>query len=166
VSSKGTKGKGGGKREASVLGSLPATRPSRMGRHRDGDGAATPVRETAIAEVAKAAGKPEPKARPKTKAKAKAQAAPAKPKPRSKPEAAPAAVTEQPSAPAGPRAVRPASPPLAGDVPTDAQRPSGAPPSGAELVTTVVQAAGELAQIGFTVGGQILKRAVDRLPKP
>jgi len=35
-----------------------------------------------------------------------------------------------------------------------------------ELVGTVVQAAGELAQIGLTVGGQILRRAVDRLPKP
>jgi hypothetical protein len=33
-------------------------------------------------------------------------------------------------------------------------------------VTTVVQAAGELAQIGLTVGGQVLKRAVSRLPRP
>ena len=38
--------------------------------------------------------------------------------------------------------------------------------SGKELATTVVQAAGELAQIGFAVGGQIIKRAVDKLPKP
>ena len=37
--------------------------------------------------------------------------------------------------------------------------------SGLDLVKTVVQAAGELAQIGATVGGQILKRAVERLPK-
>ena len=40
------------------------------------------------------------------------------------------------------------------------------PPSGTELVTTAIQAAGELAQIGLTVGGQVLKRAVNRLPKP
>ena len=33
-------------------------------------------------------------------------------------------------------------------------------------MTTAIQAAGELAQIGLTVGGQVLKRAVDRLPKP
>jgi hypothetical protein len=33
-------------------------------------------------------------------------------------------------------------------------------------VTTAVQAAGELAQIGLTVGGQILKRAARRLPRP
>ena len=40
------------------------------------------------------------------------------------------------------------------------------PPSGTELVTTAIQAAGELAQIGLAVGGQVLKRAVDKLPKP
>jgi hypothetical protein len=45
------------------------------------------------------------------------------------------------------------------------QRPSS-PPTGTELVTTAIQAAGELAQIGLTVGGQVLKRAVNRLPKP
>ena len=39
-------------------------------------------------------------------------------------------------------------------------------PGGVELVTTAVQAAGELAQIGLSIGGQILKRAVKRLPKP
>jgi hypothetical protein len=54
-----------------------------------------------------------------------------------------------------------------------AQRSAGArvptppkAPSGTELVTTVVQAAGELAQVGLTVTGQILKRAVQKLPKP
>ena len=40
------------------------------------------------------------------------------------------------------------------------------PPSGTELVTTAIQAAGELAQIGLAVGGQVLRRAVDKLPKP
>jgi hypothetical protein len=39
-------------------------------------------------------------------------------------------------------------------------------PSGTELVSSAVQAAGELAQLGLTIGGQIVKRAVDRLPKP
>jgi hypothetical protein len=46
-------------------------------------------------------------------------------------------------------------------------RESGAgPPSGTELVTTAIQAAGELAQIGLKVGGQGLKRTVGKLPKP
>ena len=44
-------------------------------------------------------------------------------------------------------------------------RPSG-PPRGTEIVTTAVQAAGELAQIGATVGSQLLKRAARRIPRP
>ena len=39
-------------------------------------------------------------------------------------------------------------------------------PSGTELVTTAVQAAGELAQVGLSIGGQLIKRALDRVPKP
>jgi hypothetical protein len=33
-------------------------------------------------------------------------------------------------------------------------------------VTTAIQAAGELAQIGLAVGGRVLKRTVEKLPKP
>jgi hypothetical protein len=44
-------------------------------------------------------------------------------------------------------------------------RPLGVP-RGTELVTTSIRAAGELAQIGFTLGGHALKRAVDRIPRP
>jgi hypothetical protein len=70
-----------------------------------------------------------------------------------------------------PRAVREGAPgiPTSGDrtMRERAQRaPEHARPSGVELVTTAVQAAGELTQIGLTIGGQIIKRAVDRLPKP
>jgi hypothetical protein len=39
-------------------------------------------------------------------------------------------------------------------------------PKGADLVTTVVQAAGELAQIGISAGGRALKSALERLPRP
>ena len=75
--------------------------------------------------------------------------------------------TVKASAKTRPKAVRSASPPL------KAQRakkppppqPIGAP-KGTELVTTTIRAAGELTQIGFTVTGQILKRAVDRIPRP
>lgn len=45
------------------------------------------------------------------------------------------------------------------------ERPSG-PLSGGELVGTVVQAAGELGQIGLTLGAQAVKNAVKKLPKP
>ena len=50
--------------------------------------------------------------------------------------------------------------------PSEPRERGASPPTGTELVTTAIQAAGELAQIGLTVGGQVLKRAVNRLPKP
>lgn len=37
---------------------------------------------------------------------------------------------------------------------------------GGGLPGTVVRAAGELAQIGLTLGTQVVRRAVERLPKP
>jgi len=130
----------------SVMGNLPSTRPQRIGRRRDGDpvsrAAAKPTRATP-----KAVGKPATPTKPKPKAKA-AQAA--------EPKAAPK-----------PRAVRSGSPSLAKKKPSSPRRePAPSPPSGTELVTTAVQATGELAKIGLTLGGQALKRAASRLPKP
>jgi hypothetical protein len=62
-----------------------------------------------------------------------------------------------------PRAVRPASPPLQTRRIKPPPQPLGAP-KGTELVTTAIRATGELAQIGFVLGGKAIKRAVDRLP--
>ncbi len=42
----------------------------------------------------------------------------------------------------------------------------GGPPRGTEIVTTAVQAAGELAQIGAGLGGRLIKRAAKRIPRP
>ena len=136
-----------GKPSKSVMGNLPSTRPQRMARRRDGDpvsrAAAKPTRATP-----KAVGKPATPAKPKPKAKA-TQAA--------EPKAAPK-----------PRAVRSGSPSLAAKKKSKSPRrePAPSPPSGTELVTTAVQATGELAKIGLTLGGQALKRAASRLPKP
>jgi len=47
-----------------------------------------------------------------------------------------------------------------------AASPESGRPSAVELITTAVQAAGELTQVGLTIGGRLVKRAVDRLPKP
>jgi hypothetical protein len=122
--------------EESVLGSLPATRPTRFGRERrESGGAAT-----------KTVAKPRPK-------KAAPKAAAAKPAPRK------------------PRPVRAGAPALreSTERARTAEPPpesTTSPPSGTELVTTAIQAAGELAQIGLAVGGQVLRRAVDKLPKP
>jgi hypothetical protein len=124
--------------EESVLGSLPATRPTRFGRERRESGG-TPRKTVAKPRAKKAA----------PKAKAAAKPAPAR-KPRPVRAGAPALRESTERA-------RTAEPP-------PSRRRS--PPSGTELVTTAIQAAGELAQIGLAVGGQVLKRAVDKLPKP
>jgi hypothetical protein len=41
-----------------------------------------------------------------------------------------------------------------------------APVTGAELVGTAVQAAGELAEIGFALGARAVRNALGRLPRP
>lgn len=67
---------------------------------------------------------------------------------------------------AKPRAVRAAAPELTAHRPAaPPPRPIGAP-KGKELVATTIRATGELAQIGFVVGGQVLKRTIGRLPRP
>jgi hypothetical protein len=125
------------KSQPSVLGSLPATRPTRMGRRAGAAPADEPV-------VAATAAKPKPaaaKAKPKPAAKRKPAAA--APKPKAKPKA--------------PR--RPTPPPP----PPEPPRRRSTPPSGGELVTTAVQAAGELAQIGLGAGARVLRRAARRI---
>jgi hypothetical protein len=154
-----------GKSSKSVMGNLPSTRPTRMGRRRDGEpgGAGEATAKPAVPKRAPAAAKPKAAAKP-TRATPKAVGKPAAkasagPKPRARAEAAPK-----------PRAVRSGSPSLDAakkqSTVKPRRRPAPEPPKGAELVTTAVQATGELAKIGLTLGGQALKRAVDRLPKP
>jgi len=120
-----------------VLGTLPASRPERLGTPR------------------KAAKKPA----------AKRKVAAAKPM-AAKARAGKSAATPRTNGHHGPQAVRPGSsalpPPRPGEPPP---KPLGAP-RGRELVTTTIRAAGELAQIGFTLGGHALKRALDRIPRP
>ena len=154
-----------GKPSKSVMGNLPSTRPTRMARRRDGEPAAN---GTAKPKPRPAAAKAKPKT---TAAKAKAKPTRATPKAVGKP-AATAGAKRTPATDAAapkPRAVRSGSPSL--DAAKKSSRkprrpPAPTPPKGAELVTTAVQATGELAKIGLTLGGQALKRAVDRLPKP
>jgi len=135
-----------GKDEAGVLGNLPATRASRVG----GERSRRTAKPRATAAKPKAAAAPKPKA--------------AAPRPRTAPRPTPVP-------PDGPRPVRAGAPALAESTDrarSEASEPpkQSSPPTGTELVTTAIQAAGELAQIGLTVGGQVLKRAVKRLPKP
>ena len=125
--------------DESVLGSLRSTRPTRLGRERR-TAAATSAKPSATkAKAAKP--KATKKAAPKKRAAKKAPATAAQPK---------ATAAQRPSAPPPP------PPPRSAD----------GRPSGAEIVTTAVQATGELARIGVTVGGQLLRRAAQRIPRP
>ena len=63
-----------------------------------------------------------------------------------------------------PKGVRPSEATRAASS-TPGERPA-APPEGAELVGTAIQAAGELAQFGLTVGVKALRGAVKRIPHP
>jgi hypothetical protein len=140
------KPKRAGGEEAGVLASLPSTRPTRLGRHNRATG------------TAKAAAKPRATRKPKAKPRSKPKAA-------AKPVAKPVAITGGQR----PRAVRAGASGLRQPAQKAAAKRAPVPdrsPSGTELVTTVVQAAGELAQVGLSIGGQVLKRAVERLPRP
>jgi hypothetical protein len=143
----------------SVMGNLPSTRPTRMGRRRDGE----PVSR---AEDAAAKQRPKAASKPARTTAAKATRATPKGRPAARAKTKPKAAAEA-SAPK-PRAVRSGSPSLdsAKTSRTPRRRPAPAPPKGTELVATAVQATGELAKIGLTLGGQALKRAARRLPKP
>jgi hypothetical protein len=122
--------------DPSVLGNLSATRPTRLG----GERRATTTRAAATAASPRAAAKPKtaPKKAPRTSAPKQAEAKAAKLR---KPDPAP---------------------PAGWQTPGESDRREG----GSDLVTTAVQAAGELAQLGVTIGGQLLKRAAGRIPRP
>jgi hypothetical protein len=90
-------------------------------------------------------------------ASTRSRIATAKPKKRA-PKKAPATATQTKAT----AAQRPSAPPP----PPPPARSGDGRPSGAEIVTTAVQATGELARIGATVGSQLLRRAARRIPRP
>jgi len=151
-----------------VLTSLPRSRPVRRSAKRaarpDAAAAAAPKSATASKGSAKA-GKAGAKAaaKPKATAKPKTAAAAPRPKPKAAARPTPAPAAEPAAARAGrpPRKVPPAG--YASPV-SDAEhaRDGGSP----DLVTNAIEAAAELAQIGFAVGRQALQSMLDRLPKP
>jgi hypothetical protein len=138
-----------------VLTSLPRTRPVRRSAKRAErpSTAAKPTRPTS-----------NPAAADGTKTRKPAAKARAAPRPKATAGTASgdgARATAQRTRSAPRKAVPPAgyaSPESSCD---DARRPAPA-----DLLGTAVQAAGELAQIGFAVGRQALQSMLDRLPKP
>lgn len=131
-----------GKRAGEVLSSLPSTRPQRRSARRS-----KPEGSRARPSAAARPSSPRPAAR-KPRAKAAKQAAGGRPA-----AVRPSVATKRAREP-GPR---PRS---------NAAHKPPAQPEGLELVTTAVQAAGELAQLGLTVGVRALRGAVSRLPRP
>ena len=157
------------KDDAGVLGSLPATRTTGLRAERARDaGQGRPKKgsngRTSAKSRTKAAAKPKPKAAGKPRAVKKTTTEPA--------PATPSAPAAEPTVPHRPRPVRAGAPALAESTQRarseahEPLEPGASPPRGTELVTTAVQAAGELAQIGLKLSGRALKRAVERLPKP
>lgn len=147
-------------RDGGVLAGLPASRPQRRSRRRRDDGGtaetAAPAAPTSSSASSKrsASGKPAASGRQATTARAKATTS-AK---RSSSTAARPARSDrriaQPGQPAG-------SPARA-----DQSEPPHREQDGGGVVGTAVQAAGELANIGLTAGGQFVRGVLSRLPRP
>jgi hypothetical protein len=146
------KGSNGKPKPQSVLESLPTTRPERLGRPRAG----AKRTKTSAGATKPAGGRAATAVRPKTAplSSARTTAASRRPRPPTR------------ERPHGPAAVTAGCPPLERPHLSEPPPEPIGPPKGTELVTTAIQATGELARIGLTVGGQVLKRAVDRLPRP
>jgi hypothetical protein len=161
-----------------VLTSLPSTRPTRRSPKRASAAAAEPTvngarpdaekapakRVAASKAKPKAAAAKKPAARKATTAKAPAKAAAAT-KAKAKATAKPgpkATATEPKAAPRNAASSSPPTPPAGWATPDQKPGQSG----GGGLIGTAVEAVGELAQIGLAFGGQALKQALQRLPKP
>jgi hypothetical protein len=146
------------KDEKGVLAALPSTRPERIGTRR-----AAPAPKTTTATAAsKAAARPSA-----TRTAAAKRSTTAKTSTAPKVSAAPKAATvPKPPTAARPRPVREGAPGIGTAGSRDQPSPESGRPSGTELATTAVRAVGEVAQLGITIGGHVLKRVVDRLPKP
>jgi cell wall-associated NlpC family hydrolase len=144
-----------------VLTSLPRSRPVRRSAKR----AARPASAAAAEPKAEAAASPGSKAGKPSKAAAAAKPA-AKPRSRAKAQAK-ATAAEPKVAPTGATAGGPPRKiPPAGYASPSSRAEADHAPGSADIVGTAVQAATELAQIGFAVGRQALQSMIDRLPKP
>ena len=90
-------------------------------------------------------------------------------KPKAKPTPKPAAAGKPKAKPKVGHATRPSAATRrarAETAKTPSPKAEQVAPANRDIVTTTVQAAGELARIGITVGTQIVREATRRLPKP
>ena len=110
-----------------------------------------------------------PARRPQRRSARRADASPVARKPAQRKKAAATAkksatAARKPAAGRRPAGVSPSEATRAASS-TPGQRPAQSP-EGIELVGTAIQAAGELAQLGLTLGTKALRGAVARLPRP
>jgi hypothetical protein len=145
-----------------VLTSLPSRRPQRRSRRRD----ASSQGSANAATGARVAPKPRPPAKPSATAKPAAAKGTSARGTTAKGTSAKGASTRAAGTGTGrrPTGVRPSEATRrASSIPSE--RPANSP-EGIELVGTAIQAAGELAQFGLTLGTKALRGAVSRIPRP
>lgn len=173
--------------QSDVLGGLPRTRPQRRSTKRPARASSAASLPASPAEPSQAprrqakATSPTPPSRRQAKAasptqrQAKASAAPAgqrrtgtQPTPLSKAQSRPrsAAGVSKPGVRSKARADRLAQPPQPRGIPSQPRSPVPSRTERPEILGTVVQAAAELTEIGLSLGAQVLRRAVARLPRP
>jgi hypothetical protein len=153
-----------------VLTSLPRSRPVRRSSKRpdravpenDATAAAKPAPQAPKATTPGGAKTPGPRARAARAKAAAAQAAPAAPAQAGAEQTAPAAVGDG----TPPRVAPPRKIPPAGYAAPEPRSDERSPSPAADLIGTTLQAAGELAQIGVSLGRQTLQSLLERLPKP
>jgi hypothetical protein len=140
-------------RPQDLLGGLPRTRPHRRSQKR-------PARDARQVETPAQPAKP-----PSGKPPARAKRAPAARKPASNgPERAAQPRERATPARGRPRLAQPAQPPGTPRVPR--REIPASPPAAGDVVSTAVQAVGEIAQIGASLGARALRNALRRLPRP
>jgi hypothetical protein len=140
-----------------VLSSLPAKRPQRPSPRRAARNTPSPERKpaqrSAAPKASAASSKPSTarpaRSRPRSSSRAKGARKPAAVRP-----SVATSRAREPGPRAVPRSRRPEPPARPGT------------PQGLEIVTTAVQAAGELAQIGLALGAGVVRGAIRRLPRP
>jgi len=158
-------------KEKGVMAALPSTRPERIGSTREApDSGSTPAPQPAT------------KAKPKATAARRVAAAPRTFEPTRAAEAAAGAADERaagavplaqtPPRPRDPETAYPRPRPVSAGEPgigTTGYRDEPASdrrPRGVRLAEQAARTAGEVALAGFSLGGRLVKRAADRLPKP
>jgi hypothetical protein len=164
-------------RQSDVLGALPRTRPHRRSTkrpERPSDTAGKPRKATrspaSAATKSRTASASQSRSSAGTEGRGSAASrgrTPAKPRAAAGSRSGPRAVAGSGSATrTKSKADRLRQPPQPRGIPSQPRSPVPATAQRPEILGTVVQAAAELTEIGLSLGAQILRRAVARLPRP